>query len=207
MNKHSNHIIYLLILLIFSLLLVSCMLRNGEATRPSEKDPEKKDISSYQEIVGEAKIPLYTSKQEVIDNSDLVIIGKKLDEEQVSFNIENDITDDFTKSTVEVLKLIKPMPGKDIRVGSQIVVLEQEWVDDKRQQIVHMAAYKKMKTGSAYALYLGYNKEADTFYPIGCIYGKIPVDTSEEILFHDEEHDDQDIYSVLKDLYLDYSGD
>lgn len=144
MNKCNYHITAICLILVFcSLFVVSCMTSKEIKQEPSGTVSGQMDTSSYQDAMGEAKIPLYTSKQEVIDNSELVIIGKKLDEEQVSFVIENGITDNFTKSTVEILKLIKPMSGKDIRVGSKIVVLEQEWIDHKQQQIVHVHGYKK----------------------------------------------------------------
>ena len=49
-----------------------------------------------------------------------------------------------------------------------------------------------------YTLYLGYNVDADNYYPIGLLYGKVPVD-SEEVNFYGN-FENEHIMKVVKEL-------
>lgn len=136
-------------------------------------------------VIDNAKIVSYESADDVIAASALIVEVKKLSEEPLSFPLENDKTDDFTLSTVEIIKVIKPMPGKNFSIGDKIPVLESEWFDAKMGIVHHTEGYVKMQSDKVYTLCLGYNDmgENSQFYPIGLLYGKIPHDESEARIF------------------------
>lgn len=136
-------------------------------------------------VVDNAKIVSYESADAVIAASELIVEVKKLSEKPLSFPLENDKTDDFTLPTVEVIKVIQPMSGKNISIGDKIPVLESEWFDAKLGIVHHTEGYVKMQSDKAYTLCLGYNDigENSNFYPNGLLYGKIPHDQSEARIF------------------------
>lgn len=61
-----------------------------------------------------------------------------------------------------------------------LIVVESEWTDAENRIIHHVENYSKMAVDKKYTLYLGYNPKVDNFYPIGLLYGKVPVDPSEK---------------------------
>ncbi|MCM1245828.1 MAG: hypothetical protein NC293_09335 [Roseburia sp.] len=53
--------------------------------------------------------------------------------------------------------------------------------------IYHEGGYVKMQTEKMYYLMLGKGDEPDQYYLIGGLYGKIPEDTKEDIIYKTDE--------------------
>lgn len=152
----------------------------------------------YEHVIDSAKLPGYSTAEEVKENSALIVLVKKISEEPIAYKLDEGHYDNFTLSTVRVEEVIKPVPGKEISKGDVITVIESEWTDDKEKVIHHLENYKKMETMKKYTLYLGYNEEVENYYPIGLLYGKIAEDVKEED-FYGEMKNEQ-VLSVVKEL-------
>lgn len=148
-------------------------------------------------VIDSAKLPHFKSAEDVINNSELIVKVSKISEEPVSYDIGEGKYDNLTLSNVKIEKVIKPMKGKDINKGDVIKIVESEWTDAEGV-IHHTENYSKMAADKKYTLYLGYNPDVDNYYPIGLLYGKVPVDPSEKNFYGDfkSEH----IKSVIEQL-------
>lgn len=142
----------------------------------------------YQTVIDEAKIVYYESAEDVVDDSALIVCVKKIDETPVSYPLENNLTDCFTISTVAVEKVYQNLDNASILEGNEIQILESQWVDEQSKIVHHTGGYLKMETGKQYFLLLGYNKSVNNYYPLGLLYGKIPIDPKEP-LFLDDGYD------------------
>lgn len=139
-------------------------------------------------VIDSAKLPEFKSAEDVINNSELIVKVSKISEEPVSYDLGDGKYDNFTLSSVKIEKVIKPMEGKDINKGDVIKIVESEWTDAEGA-IHHIENYSKMGNDKKYTLYLGYNPDVDNYYPIGMLYGKVPVDSSEKKFYGDFKND------------------
>ena len=150
-------------------------------------------------IVDFAKIISYDTAQDVIADSVLIVEVTKLREEPFSQDLGYGAAEHFTLSHVQVNQVIRPMDRSAIKAGDELRILESEWTDPLAPQIIHHTeGYVKMTVQKDYTLYLGHNKGNDTFYPLGLLYGKIPHDPEEAVIWGDTL--DPQIASVLKEL-------
>lgn len=154
--------------------------------------------NEYTHVVDSAKIPAFENVSEVISNSELVVKVKKVSDTPVAYKLAENHYDYLTLSTVEIIKVIQPMEGRTYSKGDRIQILESEWVDKDNKIIHHVSNYAKMKNNKSYVLCLGYNPSVDNFYPIGLLYGKLPVDKSENPFFGDVK--DKSVQRVLKQM-------
>jgi len=136
-------------------------------------------------VIDSAKLLEFKSAEEVVNNSELIVKVTKISEKPIAFDLGNGHYDNLTLSDVEIEKVIKPMQGKEINRGDVITIVESEWTDPNTKIIHHLENYSKMKEGKKYTLYLGYNIDYDNYYPVGLLYGKVPVDTSEKNFYGD----------------------
>lgn len=148
-------------------------------------------------VIDSAKLPHFKSTEDVINNSELIVKVSKISEEPVSYDLGDGKYDKLTLSNVKIEKVIKPMEGKDIKKGDIIKIVESEWTD-AQGVIHHTENYSKMGIDKKYILYLGYNPEVENYYPIGLLYGKVPVDSSEKNFYGDFKNDH--IKSVIDQL-------
>ncbi|MDF1617918.1 hypothetical protein [Petrocella sp. FN5] len=155
----------------------------------------------YDHVIDSAKLVSYSSADEVVENSDLVVVVNKLSDESVSYDLGDNHFDNFTLSKVEIKKIIKPSENKILSKGDVIEILESEWVDEEAKVVHHLENYKKMEKGKSYTLYLGYNEEVDNYYPIGLVCGKIPSDANEKMFYGDFQNTQAlDVVEELKKI-------
>lgn len=136
-------------------------------------------------VIDSAKLPEFKSAEEVVSNSELIVKVRKVNEKPVAYDLGDGHFDNFTLSVLEIEKVIKPIVGKELSQGDLVTVLESEWTESKTNIVHHLENYSKMKNQKTYILYLGYNAEADNYYPVGLLYGKVPVDASEKNFYGD----------------------
>lgn len=154
--------------------------------------------NEYKHVVDSAKLPYFSSGEDVKNDSELIVEVSKISEEPVSYDIGDGHHDNLTLSNVKIEKIIKQMEGKALDKGDVIKIVESEWTDETNHVIHHTENYSKMNTDNKYTLYLGYNSDADNYYPIGLLYGKVPVDTSEKNFYGEIKSDH--IKRVMKEL-------
>lgn len=73
--------------------------------------------------------------------------------------------------------------------GDTIWIVESQWSDEKNRVVHHTENYLKMAVNKEYRLYSGYNSEVDNYYPVGLLYGKIPMDTAENVFYGELNND------------------
>lgn len=83
-------------------------------------------------------------------------------------------------------------------MGDEIFIVESQWTDKEARVIHHIAHYSKMADNKQYRLYLRYNSDVDNYYPVGLLYGKVPIDTMEKNFYGDFNNDH--IKSIIADL-------
>lgn len=92
------------------------------------------------------------------------------------------------------------MQGESLDVGDEIWIVESEWTDKETGLIHHTENYSKMTENTKYRLYLGYNPDVDNYYPVGLLYGKVPMDTKEKKFYGDFNNDH--IKNVVEELQI-----
>lgn len=157
----------------------------------------------YTHVIDSAKLPQFNDLAEVLENSDLIVMVEKVSDTPVAYELSDDHYDNLTLSTVKISKVIKPMDEHAYSKGDTIQVLESEWVDEENKIIHHVENYAKMGNSKKYVLCLGYNPSVDNFYPIGLLYGKIPLDKSESPFYGEVKNGHvQSVLSQMKTQFV-----
>jgi hypothetical protein len=149
-------------------------------------------------VIDSAKLPYFNNANDVINNSELIVEVSKIGEKPVSYDLGEGLYDNLTLSKVKIEKVIKPLKGKKLDVGDEIWIVESEWTDKETGVIHHTENYSKMTDNKKYRLYLGYNSEVDNYYPVGLLYGKVPMNTMEKNYYGDFKNDH--IKGVVEEL-------
>lgn len=160
--------------------------------------------NKYTHVIDSAKLPQFDNLSQVVENSDLIVMVEKVDDTPVSYQLSENHYDNHTLSTVMISKVIKPMENHTYSKGDIIQILESEWIDEENKIIHHVENYAKMKDNKKYILCLGYNSSVDNFYPIGLLYGKLPIDESENPFYGEVKNGY--VQSVLSQLKKEYSN-
>ena len=159
-------------------------------------------ISSYvnreTHVIDHAKLFQYSSVDDVERASDLIVEVQKIDEKPITYNLGEGHYDNLTLSKVKIEKVVKPFSEKKLSQGDTIWIVESQWSDEKNRVVHHTENYLKMAVNKEYRLYLGYNSEVDNYYPVGLLYGKIPMDTAENV-FYGELNNDK-IKTIVEEL-------
>ena len=164
-------------------LMVISTLAGCVQAQSTQTKPDSASEDSITHVVDSAKIVAYDNAAQVIEKSKLIVEATKISEEAISYSLGGGRSDNFTMSQVKIDKLIKSHPKHDLQTGDTIKILESEWIDPVAKNIVHHTeGYLKMKQNKGYLLYLGYDEVNDHYYPLGPFLGKIPKDTSEEMV-------------------------
>ena len=130
------------------------------------------------EIDIEAEYDSYESLEDMESDVDCIVRGVKGD----SFFAKGDGKKTFILgSEFEVNKVFVNNMNKDVK--STIKVNEGIIYNIKRECYTHVGGYARMKMGNEYILFL---KKSGTSYDIaGVVYGKVPVNSSEDTLYLD----------------------
>ena len=153
--------------------------------------------AQYQDVIEPAKIVDYEGADAVIADSVLIVRVKKTSETPITYSLEGGLQDCFTLSVVKVEEIFKNSGNSPISEGSELDILESQWTDKENRIIHHTEGYLKMETGKQYYLLLGQNPSVSNYYPVGLLYGKIPVDPDER-LFLGEGY--EQVKNVIEDL-------
>lgn len=96
----------------------------------------------------------------------------------------------YTLSMVKVNEIMKNTSGRDIAVGDEIRVLENQFTyeDDENTRVTcHIDQYKMMEPGNEYFLYLFYSEHDEWYVILSGLFGKVPVSETEDVLFPIDE--------------------
>lgn len=187
---------------VFILLLTGCLLCTGcgekqevspnsaaqETTK--EADQRKIDVSlitdeKRKHSVSESMMVNDCSTYQVMeDQSDCIVYGKKVREYFREPQFEGDTYD--LMAEFEIQDQIKA-GEKEYQAGDKIVVAEEISYDADYDIIYHIGGYQKMQTEKMYYLMLGKGDEADQYYLIGGLYGKVPEDIEEDVIYKTNE--------------------
>lgn len=157
--------------------------------------------AKYQDVIDAAKIVDYEDAEAVIDDSVLIVRAKKTGEVPSSRFYELGLPIENTLSVVEVEEVFQNSGDALISAGSEIYVLESQWTDEESKTVHHLNGYLKMETGNQYLLLLGYNPSLDNYYPLGLLYGKIPIDLKEDLFFGQGYEQAKETISALRQRY------
>lgn len=157
---------------------------------------------NYESVIDEASLVYYEDADAVIDASVLIVRVKKVSEEDWAYPLGNGLFDRFTLSTVKIVEVYKSTGASKIEAGSKINILESQWTDKEYKRVHHTAGYIKMETGKEYLLFLGANPDMNYYYPLGVLYGKIPVDSDEKLFLSTEYGEIVEIVQELRNKYI-----
>ncbi len=179
----------------------------GKLKALSSNEIEKLFDSYANEIDMDAFEAEYDTLEAMINDSDYIVRGKKtassleiLDEEYMYSLIA-----EFKVTTV-----LSDKTGKDI--PEKIKVNESILVDEKRECYTYVGGYNYMRAGKEYILFL--KKAEKGHYDIaGRVYGKVPLNPNEEILYIDsgynQEDDIKNLYKIIdfgREKYIEQSN-
>lgn len=155
----------------------------------------------YQDVIDAGKIVDYEDAAAVIDDSVLIVRANKTGEIPPSRFYELGLSPENTLSVVEVEEIYQNSGDALISTGNEIHVLESQWTDEESKTVHHLNGYLKMETGNQYLLFLGYNPSVDNYYPLGLLYGKIPLDLKENLFLGHGYEQVKETISVLREMY------
>lgn len=187
---------------VFILLLTGCVLFTGCGEKPGvsqneavqetteEADQKKIDVSLIMDekrkhSISESMLVNDCSTYQVMEEqSDCIVYGKKVREYLREPQFEGDTYD--LMAEFEIQDQIKA-GEKEYQAGDKIVVAEEISYDADYDIIYHIGGYQKMQTEKMYYLMLGKGDEADQYYLIGGLYGKVPEDIEEDVIYKTNE--------------------
>lgn len=152
-----------------------------------------------------AKIDMYDTLDEVETDSDLIVVGTKIAEDEPTIVYEGDaILYAYTLSDFHVAEVLKK--GKEESYeGTEIKILENEFYDEESRVNYHIAGYNKMQTGESYILYLSYSEENNWYVPTGVVAGKIPMKDGENNVTTTDEHIKEEVEMLSKEAEKKYN--
>ncbi|MBB6631086.1 hypothetical protein [Clostridium algidicarnis] len=125
-------------------------------------------------LVLDAKVDEFPDLNSVEDNTDIIVVGKKINQEEptIIYNQEGRIDISYTLSNFLIEKVIS---GNSFTSGTEIIILENAAYNKKENLTYNIAGYELMKTNNDYLLFLK-KSETDPYYLItGVNYGKVPL--------------------------------
>ncbi len=155
------------ILVLSFILLTSC---SKEKNKSTESNIRKNQYGNH--IIVEAKIDSYRNLNDVENESEIIVLGKKT--KQSPSKIQKDrgnVNGFYTISKFKIQEVIKG----DFKAGDIIDIFESAGIDEETGKIYHILNYELMETNTEYLLFLR-RSETDSWYMIsGLKYGKISL--------------------------------
>ena len=144
------------------------------------------------DTLAQAKSDLYESAAELESAATLVV---RVERTETAENVIKslgipDAWYGYTLSMVKVNEIMKNTSGRDIAVGDEIRVLENQFTyeDDENTRVTcHVDQYKMMEPGNEYFLYLFYSEHDEWYVILSGLFGKVPVSETEDVLFPIDE--------------------
>lgn len=152
----------------------------------------EKEVAKEIDTLADAKSDLYGSAAELESAATLVVRAERT---ETAENVVKDLgvpntQYGYTLSMVKVNEIMKNTSGRDMAVGDEIRVLENQftYVDDENTKVTcHVNQYKMMEPGNEYFLYLYYSENDEWYVTLSGLLGKVPVSETEDVLFPAEE--------------------
>jgi hypothetical protein len=140
------------------------------------------------DTLAQAKSDLYESAAELESAATLVV---RVERTETAENVIKslgipDAWYGYTLSMVKVNEIMKNTSGRDIAIGDEIRVLENQftYVDDENTRVTcHVDQYKMMEPGNEYFLYSYYSENDEWYVILSGLLGKVPVLETEDVLF------------------------
>lgn len=184
------------LLLAYSMLLSACGGKSGSTDNAEQSALPKqtqKDVAvsvltdvnvehSIDKGLGANDCSTYEAMEK---QSDIIVYGKKTKEYFKEPEYEGDWYD--LMAEIEVQTLVK-QGQKSFRSGDKITIREDISYSSEYNLVSHVNGYQKMEVGKEYYLMLGkIDEDSNQYYIIGGIYGRIPKDKSEAVVFESDE--------------------
>ena len=150
--------------------LFICLVAGGIVTGVTLKNRET-GTTVIDEVIS-TKTVWYDSLEEMEKAANVIVIGKKLNEDHLVYNeADPDHMPLGTVSNFQIDTVLKD-PSGVLAAGSVIQVLEQEFYHEALHKRYHVAGYTAMNTDDRYVLHLTYTDSSRTLYcPAGVNFG------------------------------------
>jgi hypothetical protein len=171
---------------IFSVFLIGFLIFNGN---DKDQNPVEAQIDNGMEdhlfgenLIVDAKMPEFPDLDTVEENSDIIIVGKKVQQQDptVLYGPEGRINIAYTLSSIRIEKVIS---GEAITEGTEITILENSAYNAKIGYIYNIAGYELMQTNNEYLLFLRASTTDPYYLVTGVNYGKVPLQEEKSALF------------------------
>jgi hypothetical protein len=167
-----------------------------------------------QSYYGHGKHEGFESIEAMENKATLIVVGKKLTKEEPTV-LEDGVKGEdgyegimggYTISEFQIKKVIKNTSGKEINKNDIIPILENAATDtigdNKKKVSYSLDGYELMKKGKHYVLFTDESSsDPGTFIPVGAVYGKAPLENTDELEF---TGDDESVKKVIKEAKLKY---
>lgn len=172
-------------------LILSFMALSACGTNTSNE----KEADSISDVGVDAKIDSYNSVDEMEEDADCIVIGKKVKVSDTVCNRDSngDFIGGYSLSEFTLSEVSKDKTGK-LSEGDTIIVLENEVYDEKTGKTYHIADYTAMNTEDEYILYLSFNifRDGQEYYtPLAAIYGTVCLGDDYKMKSYTREYGDE----------------
>lgn len=171
-----------------SIFVLVCLIFSGRYIYNAKSEPEI--------VTMHGKHESFESLSEMEAESEIIVIGKKLDIEKPVINKtpEDEVIDAHTLSEFKIEKIIKNETNIELEENHQITVLENGVFDSNfngKKVYLNVDGYQLMKPNNKYVLFLRESLSHKGHYiPKGVVFGKVPLDSiNTELLSIDDDND------------------
>lgn len=157
---------------------------------------------TYQYV--ESNHPAFDSLADMAKQTPIILIGTK-QEEINPYEFVDDTgrtVSEFSMAYIKLDQLIKSQPDRSIDGEELIPVLENEYQKDNT--VYHVGGYQKMVPGEQYLLFLNYSQDDDWYTINGVVFGKVPLDPDEALLFNHPGADHEQAEKVIREVQESY---
>lgn len=178
---------------IFFLLCIS-----GIIILSSNLNDDAPNVSNH--VFVDAKIDNYTSLSDVEADSDIIVSGTKVYENEPTIITDENgnIIIEYTLSEFKIDDIIQNNLESSVQVGDTINILENEFYDEDKDVTYHIAGYCKMITDNEYMLFLRYADQNKWYIPTGVTVGKIPLDADETLIFGEDNTAVENVENIVQ---------
>lgn len=136
-----------------------------------------KDYSDYKTINVETDRAIYTSLDELLDASDIVVLGKFCSDTTQELSYENNeesgkgtVADAVSTNNISISKVLYGNTD-----ASQIKVSQRYGVLDESKEIITFSSMLPMEKNDEWIFFLYYDKDNDTYWCTGDYCGRMPI--------------------------------
>lgn len=141
------------------------------------------------EVLVEGKVDGYDSLDEIEEKVSIIVKATKISEDDplVKKNERGNLLLTGTIGNVKITEIYKDESNRSLAVDDILPIYENEAYVKSENAIYHVAGYQKMLEDKEYMLFLDYSEGDEWYVPCSAIWGKYPMDSTESILFRENE--------------------